>query len=244
MDIELSVSIFLILIGAGGAFVQRVSGFGLGIFSMLFLPHVMPTHTAAASISSLFTCTSSTYNTIKYHKEVPYKTVLPMLITALITIPVAVYFSGQVSPRLFQILLGSVLIVLSIYFLFFNSKIHFKPTTAKGIIAGATGGILSGLFSTGGPPVVLYMTHATNDNLKYFAGIQFYFCVTNIYSTIMRAINGFLSLELLVYTLIGSVGCFVGDLIGKLVFDKLDGKKLKMVIYIGMIVSGITMLIP
>ena len=44
--------VLLIIIGMGGGFVQRVSGFGLGIFVMLFLPHFLPTHTAAAAISS------------------------------------------------------------------------------------------------------------------------------------------------------------------------------------------------
>lgn len=42
----------IVFIGIGGGFVQRVSGFGLGIFVMMFLPHLLPSHTAAAAISS------------------------------------------------------------------------------------------------------------------------------------------------------------------------------------------------
>lgn len=110
-------------------------------------------------------------------------------------------------------------------------------------MCGALGGALNGLFSTGGPPVVLYMTHATKENKAYFAGIQFYFCITNIYATIMRAINGIVTLELLVYALIGMIGCLLGDFIGRKVFDKLDGKKLKLIIYIAMIISGLLMIL-
>ncbi len=242
MEIELTIAILLILVGFGASFVQRVSGFGLGIFAMLFLPHFMPSLTSATSISCLFSSGTSTYNAIKYRKNVPYKIVLPMLISAMIFIPIAVYFSANVSNDLFSILLGIILILLSVYFLFFNEKIHFKPTVTKGILAGAIGGTLNGLFSTGGPPIVLYLTHATDNNLKYFAGIQFYFCLTNIYATIVRAINGLITLELLVYWLIGTIGCLLGDFIGKLVFDKLNAKKLKTIIYIAMIISGILML--
>ena len=36
--------ILLILVVFGGAFVQRVTGFGMGIFCMLFLPYFMPSH--------------------------------------------------------------------------------------------------------------------------------------------------------------------------------------------------------
>ena len=234
--------LYLILVGFGAAFVQRVSGFGLGIFAMMFLPYFMPTHTAAAVISSIFSCYTTTFNAIKYRKNITYKTALPMLIAALISIPIAVDFSAKVSAHIFEILLGSVLVILSIYFLFFNKRIKIKPTPANGIIAGTLGGALGGLFSTGGPPAVLYLTNATTDNATYFATIQFYFCLTNYYTTATRAIKGLITIDLLIYAAVGIIGCIAGDYFGTKVFNKLDAKKLKYVIYVGMIISGILML--
>ena len=234
--------LYIILVGFGAAFVQRVSGFGLGIFTMMFLPHFLPSHTAAATISCLFSCYTTTFNSIRYRKNVAYKTALPMLAAALVSIPIAVYFAAKVSARIFEILLGAVLVVLSIYFLFFNKKIKIKPTPMNGIVAGTLGGALNGLFSTGGPPAVLYLTNATPDNITYFATIQFYFCLTNIYATANRAINGLITAELILYAAVGVIGCIGGDLLGRKVFDKLDAQKLKYVIYIGMIISGALML--
>ena len=234
--------LYLILVGFGAAFVQRVSGFGLGIFAMMFLPHFLPSHTAAATISCLFSCYTTTSNSIRYRKNVAYKTAIPMLVAALISIPIAVYFAAKVEARLFEILLGSVLIILSVYFLFFNKRISIKPTALNGVIAGTLGGALNGLFSTGGPPAVLYLTSATPDNITYFATIQFYFCLTNIYATANRAINGLITADLLIYAAVGILGCLAGDLIGRKIFDKLDSVKLKYVIYIGMIISGALML--
>lgn len=233
--------IFLILVGIGAAFVQRVSGFGLGIFAMMFLPHLLPSNTAAATISCLFSCCITAYNTIKYRKSISFRTALPMLAAAIVSIPIAVYFAAMVSDNIFKILLGSMLILLSLYFLFFNKKIKIKPTPINGVIAGTLGGVLNGLFSTGGPPAVLYLTSATPDNITYFATIQFYFCLTNVYATATRAISGLVTWELILYAAIGFIGCLIGDTIGKLVFDKLDAKKLKTVIYIAMIISGIVM---
>ena len=43
----------LVLVSAGAGFVQRVSGFGLGIFAMMFLPYFMPSHAASATVSTL-----------------------------------------------------------------------------------------------------------------------------------------------------------------------------------------------
>ena len=232
-----------VLVGIGAAFVQRVSGFGLGIFTMLFLPYLVPSHTAAASLSCIFSCMTSTYNACKYRKHIPFRTVLPMLAAALIAIPFAVSLAEQVSQRLFQLLLGAVLILLSIYFLCVQGKIRIKPTLFSAVCAGAVGGTLNGLFSTGGPPVVLYLTHAVADNLTYFAGIQFYFALTNIYATTVRLIKGVVGVEILPAAAVGLLGCLLGDWLGTKVFRRLDGKRLKQVIYIGMILSGIAMIL-
>ncbi len=233
--------ILLILVGIGAGFVQRVSGFGLGIFAMLFMPHFLPSATAAATISCLFSCGTSTYNAIRYRKEIPFRTVLPLLIAAMIAIPVAVSFSTKVPQGIFELLLGIILIVISLWFLFFDQRIHIRPTTTNGLLAGALGGTLNGLFSTGGPPVVLYLSQAASTPATYFAGIQFYFCITNIYATAMRALNGLVTWKLILLAAVGMIGCMIGDFIGKKVFARLDGNRLKKIIYIGMILSGILM---
>ena len=235
--------VLLVFVGMGGGFVQRVSGFGLGIFVMLFLPHFLPNHTAAAAVSCLFACCTATYNAVRYRKHIAFKTALPMMAAAAVSIPIAVRFSARVSAEVFSYLLGGVLIILSIYFLFFNKKIKFKPTVAGGVLSGTLGGILGGLFSTGGPPVVLYLTQATTDKMVYFATIQFYFCFSNLYATANRAINGILTKEIFILSAIGIIGCMLGDTLGRMVFNKLNSEMVKKVIYIGMIISGILMFI-
>lgn len=240
---EWEILLLLMAVGFGAGFVQRVSGFGLGIFAMLFLPHFMPTHTAAAAVSSLFACCTTTYNTARYRKDISFKTALPMMAAAAVSIPIAVHFSARVSGELFSYLLGGVLILLSIYFLFFNQRIKIKPTVGAGIISGTLGGVLGGMFSTGGPPVVLYLTQATPDKQVYFATIQFYFFFTNWYATANRAINGILSWGIIIYAVIGMIGCMLGDLLGKLIFERLNSETVKKIIYIGMIISGILMFI-
>ncbi len=227
----------------GGGFVQRVSGFGLGIFIMLFLPYLTPEIAIAATISCLFSCGTSSYNAVKYIKKVNFRLILPILCASMTILPFVLYFSASMPQRLFEYILGAVLIVLSIYFLFFNDRIKMGKSVKNGIVLGALGVALNGLFSTGGPPVVLYLSQVASDNIEYFAGIQFYFAVTNIFATILRAFNGLVTLQALSTAAIGFLGCMLGDLIGNCVFDKLDGKKLKLVIYIGMIISGVLMIV-
>ena len=114
--------VIIFIIAAMGGFIQRVTGFGFGIFVMLFLPHIMKTHTSAAAISTLVSCFISVYNAVLYRKDVPYKKIIPLIMAALVTIPVAVHFSVMITGDFFKKALGIVLIGLSIYFLFFNKQ--------------------------------------------------------------------------------------------------------------------------
>lgn len=242
MELELLPLILLVLIGIGAGFVQRVSGFGLSIFAMIFLPYLMST-TDAVTVATILSLSATILNTVKHYKHVLYRIALPMVGAALVSIPIAVHFSVMVPEDVFKILLGVVLIALSLYFLFFNQNVRIKPTIFSGVVSGTISGVLGGLFSTSGPPAVLYLSSAISDNLIYFATIQFYFCLTNIYTTSVRIASGIVEWNILPYVVVGIAGCFVGNFVGKLVFDKLDAKKLKTIIYIGMIISGVMMLV-
>lgn len=240
---DIGYLIIILFIAAMGGFIQRVTGFGFGIFVMLFFPHIMQAHTSAAATSTLVSCCISVYNAIIYRKHIPYKKTIPLVLAALVTIPIAVRLSVLVSGEFFNIALGIVLIGLSIYFLFFNNHIKIRPSVKNGVIAGGLGGMLSGLFSTGGPPVVLYLMNAFNDNSIYFATTQFYFGLTGIYSTVVRALNGIITSEVIVCSAVGFIGSIAGNVAGKYVFDKLNTKRLRQLIYIGMIISGVIMIV-
>ena len=241
--IEAEQAVIILFITAAGGFIQRVTGFGFGIFVMLFLPHIVKPHTSAAAISTLVSCFISLYNAVLYRKNVPYKKIIPLILSALVTIPVAVYFSVMISGDFFKKALGVVLIGLSIYFMFFNNRIKIKSSVKNGVIAGGVSGVLTGLFSTGGPPIVLYLMNAIKDNNMYFASTQFYFGMTGIYSTLVRFFNGIITPEVLLYSAVGFSGSIGGNLVGKTVFDKLQAEKLRQIIYIAMAVSGIIMII-
>ncbi len=233
----------VLLIGMSASFVQRVSGFGSGIFAMLFLPYIFENTAAAAAIACLWSLCTTVYNSIKHRKDIDFKLILPLLCAAFVTIPIAVSMAKYVPERTLKAILGIVLMILSIYFLFFSKKAKMKASVGNGIISGGIGGMLTGLFATGGPPVVLYLVNATTDKAVYFACIQTYFALTNAYATGIRAINGILDANIFMWAAVGIVGCLIGDTLGAKLFKKLNTERVKQIIYIGMIISGILMVV-
>ena len=59
----------------------------------------------------------------------------------------------------------------------------------------------------------------------------------------MRALNGLITREILLLSVLGLAGWWIGDRVGTKVFARLNPERLRRVIYIGMIASGILMLV-
>lgn len=235
--------LLLILVCGGGAFIQRITGFGMGIFAMLFLPYFLPSQGMCAAIMGLLSMFSSGYNAIRNRKSIRWKVILPLMAAAMAVIPIAVRLSATLPQAVLKRLLGVVLVVLSVYFLFFSKRVHLKPSLGNALAAGVLGGALNGLFSTGGPPIVLYLIHALPDKLAYFATVQAYFAATNLFSAVTRALNGILTGQVLILTAVALIGTFLGNTAGGAVFEKLDADRLRKVVYISMLVSGVLMVI-
>ena len=243
MELDIWLILALIAVGAGAAFIQRVSGFGSGIFSMIFLPYLFGNTVTAAAVSGMWSTATTVFNAIRHRKNIAFRLILPIIIPAMIMVTLSVQISKSVSSGIMMVVLGSVLILLSIYFLLFSQKLRLKSSVPGGIAIGTVGGVLSGLFATGGPPVVLYLSSIISDKLIYFATIQGYFAITDLYGLGTRIFSGIVTWRVLLFAAIGWIGSLIGNTLGGLVFNKINAQTLKKIIYIGMIISGVIMIL-
>ena len=62
--------ILLVFVIGGGAFVQRVTGFGMGIFAMLFLPYFMPSHNTAVAVVGVIAAVGAVYNAVRHRRNI------------------------------------------------------------------------------------------------------------------------------------------------------------------------------
>lgn len=241
MNIDLLPAIFIvILVATVGSTIQRVTGFGFGIFAMLFLTRIITVYGEANALSGLLSFTSTLIVALSHAKKVDWKNLLfPCIGFAVISVP-SILLMKKLDNRVLLIMLGAALILLSGYMFFFSSKIKIKPSPFTGFAAGGFSGILGGIFSMGGPPVVIYFMQSEGDDKdRYLATIQMYFLLSNVYGTTVKAINGFITKEVLILAAFGTVGMIAGIFIGKLIFKKLRVDILRRVVYCFMAVAGV-----
>ncbi len=60
---------------------QRVSGFGFGIFVMTMFPHIMPSYGEATALSGLLSMALAAYVVFRMRKYAAFKKHIPLLIT-------------------------------------------------------------------------------------------------------------------------------------------------------------------
>ena len=220
------------------SYIQGATGFGFGIFAMIFLPHLL-LYTEANVLSSILSALTSLFSAILVFRKIHWKNIWFPIIGCLFSTYVAVSFIKGQSSQMLSLLLGIALFVLSVYFFFFSSKIRIKPTWYAGLIAGTLSGILGGMFSIGGPPVVIYFMQSEETFDRYFATISAYFVFSGAVSVFTKAAAGFVTPSVWIALSIGVLAMALGSYIGKRTKDRINPNVIKKVVYGFMAISGL-----
>lgn len=243
MSFSIAIILVLFVSSAMAAFVQRVTGFGFGIFIMTILPYVMPSYAESITLSGILSLTQSGILLVQLWRFISWKRVMPMLTVFLIVSYAATKTVAEFDGFFFLHVLGAVLILFSIYFFLFADKIRIKGSYPLQIGLGTLSGLMGGFFNMQGPPAVIYFVQSEPDKKSYIAQTQVYFFIGNLFMAFVRYTEGFVTPEVGYSWCCAIVGVLVGTIIGTKVFHLLPAARLKKVIYGYMAVSGVVALL-
>ena len=235
------MEIYLVLIAAVtllASYVQSVTGFGFGIVAMIFLPNFLQ-YTEANVLSSILSTVTSVLVIAATYRRIHWKNLIFPLMGSFVANYFAVSFAKNAKNDLLILLLGIALFLLSIYFFFYSNKIKIRATWYTGLIVGVLSGVMSGLFSIGGPPVVVYYMQSEEDTDQYLATISAYFVFSGIVSISLKAASGFITETVGYGIAVGLVTMFIGSFLGKKTRGKVKPQVIRKVVYGFMAVSGL-----
>lgn len=231
--------ILLMVMSIGAAFVQRVSGFGFGIFIMTALPYLMPSYGEATTLSGLLASLTSFIIVSRHYKYLHWRKLSVILTTFLIVSFFAIQFVAKAGDGVLKVCLGIILILASIWFLFLAGKVRLRPTLPAQLGLGGISGVMGGLFGMQGPPAVLYFVETTTTKEEYLVTAQMYFLVGNMCMTAYRAYYGLLTPTVVHSWLLGIAGVIIGTYLGAMAFRHLSLPLLRKIIYVYMAISGV-----
>lgn len=215
-----------------------VSGFGAGTMQMMVLPWFFPLN-VAAGISGVICCTLTAGLFWRYRKHVkPKKVILPILFYATGSF-CAISFSAYVDQAFMKKVMGVFLIFLSIYFLFLQKKKVNRVGAVTAVIFSVVSGVCDGLFSIGGPLMVILFLARSESKEEYLANTQLHFFVTLVINCLIRFHNGIISAVHAPYMLVGIVMILVGGMVANRIADRINAEQLRKIVYVCVGISGV-----
>ena len=139
------------------SFIQRVTGFGFGIFVRMFFPHFLPTYGECTTLSGLLAGSTALIIAVQNWRYIRWRMMGIVLLFNVVASYIAIEYMTALSNDTLKRCFGAVLILIALYFLFLDgrTKVSLKSPLAQSGV-GTISGIMGGMFAMPGPPVVLY----------------------------------------------------------------------------------------
>ena len=230
------------LISVAGSFVQASTGFGYAVTVMALWPRFLPYKTALV-VELLAALALCVVIAVRYRRSINWRQLIAPCAASFFTNWLGLQIMSGSPDTVLRRLLGAALMALAVYFIFFSEKFRVRPTLAAGLIAGGVAGLSAGMFSIGGPPIVVYYLAAFQDKKEYTATTQMYFILTSLWLVAQHLWMGNVDALALQCTGAALAGLAVGTAAGLAVFRALPLEKIKKLVYAFMLVMGCYILI-
>lgn len=225
------------------SFIQRVSGFGFGIFVMMFFPYFLPSYGTSTTLSGVLAGSTALLIALQGWRHIRWRLMFPLLVVNLIVSFIAIEYMASLADGTVKRCFGAMFVLIALYFLFLGDRARVPQNSwTKGCI-GALSGVMGGMFAMPGPPLVLYCISHIRDKREYIVTLQAFSVILNIFYTIFRAKVGFFDAEMPKWWIAGLAGALIGTTIGARLLRRISGATLKKIVYAMLLISGIVAMI-
>ena len=212
--------LFVFILTIIASFIQRVSGFGFGIFVMMFFPFFLPSYGESVMLSGLLAGSTALMIAVRNWQFIRWDLMGRVVIFNVVASFLATEYMSSLGNEIMKQCLGIVLILIALYFFFGEGKIGrmFKSKLAQATI-GSISGVMGGMFAMPGPPLVLYTISTIEDKREYVTTLQAFSVVMNLCYTLFRFKAGFYSENTWLWWLVGLSGAVIGSSVGTRYFE-------------------------
>jgi len=232
---------FVIAIVVTAGFIQGLSGFGGAIIAIPLLSFFLDIKTSVALVTML-SIIIGLINTRELFQYSQYRYLAPLLIGALVGIPIGVIFITAMRETVVLFILSILLIGYSLYTMR-GIKIRLFSHRYFAYVAGFFSGWLGATLSISGPPVIFYAS-AQNWAVKEKKSLlSVYLLLVSIFTAIGFFINGMLNDRVMILFGYSVIPLIVGTYLGIIAFNKMVSSIQNKIINIIVLGLGVTLLV-
>lgn len=226
-----------------GSLIYGTFGFGDALFSMPLISLFLGVKTATP-LMTLNGLTLSAMLFIKHYKDIDWQQIKKLLLASFLGVPIGIYFLKNGNENWIKIILGTIIILVSLYNLYLKDEIHAKKIPNYAVLFfGFIAGVLGGAFNSGGPAVVIYGTFSNWTPHQFISNLQGYFLPNDIYILIGQIASGLLNKTVLYYYVISLPFLFLALYCSTFIRKQIKEHQFKVYIHYLLLLIGCIFLI-
>jgi len=238
----MELNTFLVLaLGVGlGFYVQTLVGFAASIVAFPIMLQVIGIAEATA-LTSVFFFAFSAMLIWKNWQLIDKRTVLEMAVGSIFGLFLGIYLLKFADPTLLKKAFGVFVLLFALYSLVRERKI--KLFRGAGPVLGFLGGILSGLFSSGGSLFILYIYSKISQPRVVRATIIGTLGITNFLRVPILVYSGLLTYEIFLKALCLVPVLLLSLYLGQKTLNRINESLLKKILLVVLVVSGVMLIV-
>jgi uncharacterized protein len=223
-----SAGLIICLIALLAGFTQGLSGFGSVLVALPLLALFLDFNTAVPLVST-WGMTINLILVVQLRPHMRLQHIGPLTVAALPGIPLGVYILTHVAVRVLELLLGGLLVVFSLYFLWSGGKTR-RLSRGWAYVAGFSSGILGGSLASSGPPVIVYtaLQPWPKDEIK--STLTGYFFLSGLVIIAAQAVSGLFTPEVLNLSLFSIPFIVLGVFLGSAFYHRLATARYRQIV--------------
>jgi uncharacterized protein len=221
--------------------VMGLTGFGIALVAMAFLPWVMSPVTAVV-VLTIYALVFSLVMVVPLRREVSPQALVDLLIGTVVGTPLGVWVLATLPVTALNRLIGAVLVVI-VAFEFFSALPARLAGRGWGLGAGFLSGLVGGAVGTPGPPVILYATTQGWSPRVVKANVTSFFVVNQAVTLAAYWWAGLLTVEVTLATLVFALPALAGVGAGIALFGRIEPARFRRLVFALLLFSGLVLLV-
>jgi uncharacterized membrane protein YfcA len=218
--------------------IRSTLGFGEALVAVPLLSLRTPV-TVAAPLAVLVSVLVAGVIVIQDWRRIELSSAGGLILASLFGIPFGVLLLANANDQIVKVLLGSIVILFSLYSLATRSA-RTLPADHRGWLAacGFVAGVLGGAYGMNGPPLVLYGTLRGWSPQRFRATLQAYFLPVSMLGLVGYAVVGLWDTAVTNYFLWSLPGVGIATVLGRAINRRMRGDRFVRLVFGGLLLTG------
>jgi uncharacterized membrane protein YfcA len=236
--------VIVCLILAVAEMVYVLLGFGAGLIAVGTMALLLPELKDAVVLLLLVNLPAELWIVRSSWRQISWRGVLVIFVGVALGIPLGTWWLRWGDARFLLIVLGVFLVAVGGIFLFIRAPRGRRMAPWTTVPVGVLSGVLTGLFGTGGPPLILYYQLSGADKVAFRGHLMAIFLLMTTVRVPSYAVFGLITAPRLWSALAVMPAVILGALLGNSIHLRIEEATFRRLVSAALLLIGLLLLVP